>query len=153
MTEPPLVKIKVSLPPNDPSGMDAEWLWGKPVGDASFALQNVPFLIDGLSCEDVVAVRLEDDIFVFDRVLSRSGHSTYRIYAKVDKTDSELNALIEKLRSMHCEFERANSKLLGVNVLPEADIYAVYKVLEDAENLGFMEFDEGHCGHAINPES
>jgi Domain of unknown function (DUF4265) len=152
MSDEQLVKIKIPLHPNDASGVDAEWLWAEPTGQNGFILRNVPFLVDGLSFGDTVAARLDGGAFVFDKVINRGGHSTYRIYAKVDRSSADLESLFETLRSMKCEFERVNNRLVGVDVLPEADIYGVYQALEDGENLGIMEFDEGHCGHPLKPE-
>jgi len=51
--EEDMVKIKIRLPANDASGVDAEWLWTKPEGD-SFVLKNVPIFVYGLSYGDSV---------------------------------------------------------------------------------------------------
>jgi Domain of unknown function (DUF4265) len=93
-----------------------------------------------LSYGDVVKVRLEDDVSVFEDVVRRGGHSTYRIYANSDRRNPDVMKVIQTLEKMHCDMENATDKIVGVDVLPEADIYAVYKVLEDAERTGILEF-------------
>ena len=57
--------------------------------------------------------------------------------------------VLQTLEKMHCEMEPATDTIVNVDVLPEADIYAVYKVLDDAEKEGVLEFQEGHCGHLL----
>lgn len=36
---------------------------------------------------------------------------------------------------------------MSVDVPPPADMYAVYKALEEGESAGLWEFEEAHCGH------
>lgn len=144
-----LVKIKIPLPPNDPSGGDAEWLWAEPEGNNTYVLKNVPTFVKGLSYGDVVKARIEDDVPVFEDVVRRGGHSTYRIYANSDRRNPEVMKVIQTLEKMHSEMENATDKIVNVDVLPEADIYAVYQVLDDAEKAGILQFEEGHCGHPL----
>lgn len=144
-----LVKIKISLPPNDPSGGDAEWLWAEPEGNNTYVLKNVPTFVKGLSYGDVVKTRIEDGVPVFDDVVRRGGHSTYRIYANSDRRSPEVMKVIQTLEKMHSEMENATDKIVNVDVLPEADIYAVYQVLDAAEKAGILQFEEGHCGHPL----
>jgi hypothetical protein len=144
-----LVKIKIPLPPNDPSGGDAEWLWAEPEGNNTYVLKNVPTFVKGLSYGDVVKTRIEDGVPVFDDVVRRGGHSTYRIYANSDRRSPEVMKVIQTLEKMHSEMENATDKIVNVDVLPEADIYAVYQVLDDAERAGILQFEEGHCGHPL----
>jgi hypothetical protein len=144
-----LVKIKIPLPPNDPSGGEAEWVWADPKGNNAFVLRNVPTFARGLSHGDTVKARIENDVPVFEDVVQRGGHSTYRIYAKSDRRSPEVMKVLQTLEKMHCDMEPATDKIVNVDVLPEADIYAVYQVLEDATRAGSLEFEEGHCGHLL----
>jgi hypothetical protein len=149
IVEKDLVKIKIPLPPGDASGGDAEWVWAKPTNNNEFVLKNVPTFAKGLSYDDVITTELVDGSLVFERVLRRGGHSTYRIYGNSDRRDADVVKVARKLEEMHCEMENATNKIIGVDVLPEADIYAVYKILDDAEKAGILEFQEGHCGHPL----
>jgi len=143
-----MVKIKIPLPMNDASGIDAEWLWAEPEGD-SFVLKNVPIFAYGLSYGDSVRIRIEDDVLVFQDIVRRGGHSTYRIYAKSDRSSPEVVNVLTNLEKLCCDLEPATNKIVGVDVLPEADVYEVYRVLEEAERNGILEFEEGHCGHPL----
>jgi uncharacterized protein DUF4265 len=55
----------------------------------------------------------------------------------------------ERLQALGCTYEQASSHLLLVDVPPHADIYAVYVLLEEGENAGVWDFEEGHCGHPL----
>ena len=147
--EEDLRKIKIPLPANDPSGGEAEWVWAKKLENDIFELRNVPTFAKGLSYGDTVRVRFEDNVPLFQDVVRRGGHSTYRIYARSDRRNPEVVHVVQTLEKMHCEVENATDKIIGVDVLPDADIYAVYKALQDAEQTGILEFQEGHCGHPL----
>jgi len=144
-----MVKIKVPLPKDTLAGAEAEWVWAEPQGEGTFALKNVPFYAKGISCEDMVRADPEEGSLVFKGVARRSGHSTYRIYASAGRTTPTVAALLGTLRNMHCDIEPATDKLVGVDVLPEADIYKVYESLAESERAGVIDFQEGHCGHPL----
>ena len=83
-------------------------------------------------------------------VVSRGGHSTYRIFAKKGDENPRVQALLRKLNDLHCGIEGATKKLIAVDVLPEADIRKVYQALEEGEDAGIIDFEEGHCGHPLS---
>lgn len=145
----PLVKVKIPLPPNDPSDGEAEWVWTHPESDGTFVLRNVPTFAMGLSFGDTIETKIENGVPVFEKVVRRGGHSTYRIYAKGSREDPDVMKVLHTLEEMHCDLETATSKIVNVDVLPEADVYAVYQVMNDAERAGILEFEEGHCGHRL----
>jgi hypothetical protein len=101
-----LVKIKIPLPPNDPSGGEAEWLWADPAERNTFILRNVPTFAKGLSYGDTVKTKFEDDVPVFEDVVRRGGHSTYRIYAKSDRRSPEVMNVLLTLEKKHCDLAR-----------------------------------------------
>jgi hypothetical protein len=144
-----MVKIKVPLPPNDASKGEAEWMWADVAGQNRFLLRNVPVFAYGMSYDDEVNTTTVDGVLVFTEVAQHNGHSTYRIYAKTDRHAPEVIALIDRLKALKCEFEMANNKIVAVDVLPEADVDAVYAALDQAEKEGILEFEEGHCGHPL----
>jgi Domain of unknown function (DUF4265) len=151
--EKKMVKVKIPLPTDAPSGGEAEWLWADPEGNNTFTLRNVPTFVKGLSYGDLIKTKNEDGTPVFDAVERRGGHSIYRAYAKSDRSDPELVNVLETLKKMNCDLEPATDKIVNVDVLPGADIYAVYQVLDNAERAGILEFEEGHCGHPLRAKS
>jgi hypothetical protein len=144
-----MVKIKVPLPPNDASGAEAEWMWADIAGENRFLLRNVPVFAFGMSYGDEVNTKTVDGVPVFTDVAQHNGHSTYRIYAKTDRHAPDVVALLERVKGLKCDLEMANNKIVAVDVLPEADVYAVYAALDHAEKQGMIDFEEGHCGHPL----
>jgi Domain of unknown function (DUF4265) len=146
-----LQKIRIDLPDDSWHGVGAEWVWGQRIEDDVYTLKNSPFYATGVSYGDVVKVNDVNGVLSLEGVMSRGGHSTYRIFAKQGQDDPRVRALFKQLNELHCGIEGANKKLIVIDVLPEADIYKVYGALQDAERSGFIDFEEGHCGHRLAP--
>jgi hypothetical protein len=144
-----MVKIKIPLPEDNLAGAEAEWVWAKPHGNDTYAINNVPFYARGISCDDIVKAQVQDGALVFQGIVRHSGHSTYRIYASAGHTAPNVAALVGTLEKMHCDIELATDKLVAVDVLPEADVYKVYEALKEAKRGGTIDFEEGHCGHPL----
>lgn len=142
-------KIRVALPEDAWHKVEAEWLWAEPIEDDIYALRNTPFYALGFSYDDRVKVTDEDGTLTMLGVVSRGGHSTYRIFAKKGQDNPRVQALLRKLNELHCGIEGATKKLIAIDVLPQADIRAVYRTLEEAEHAGTIDFEEGHCGHPL----
>jgi len=144
-----LVKIRIVLPDDAWHKVEAEWLWAEKIKDSIFALRNVPFYAMGLSYDDRVKADEVGGTLTMFGVVSRGGHSTYRIFTKKGYENSTVQALFKKLNELHCDIEIATQKLIAVDVLPEADIHKVFAVLEESEHRGIIDFQEGHCGHPL----
>lgn len=144
-----LMKIRVGLPEDAWHKVEAEWLWAEKIEDSLYALRNVPYYAMGLSYDDRVKVENAGGTLSMLGVVSRGGHSTYRIFAKRGHENAEVQALFTKLNNLHCDIEVATKKLIAVDVLPEADIHKVYAALKESELAGIIDFQEGHCGHPL----
>jgi|SRR5436190_241625 len=144
-----MFKITIPLPQDNLAGATTESVWAEAQGDGTYKVKNVPFYAKGISCEDVVQADAQEGALVFKRVVRRNGHSTYRIYAASGRTAPEVVPLVGRLQQMHCDIEPATDTLVGVDVLPQADIHKVYDTLADAERKGKIDFQEGHCGHLL----
>lgn len=148
--EPGMKKIQILLPDDAWHKVEAEWLWGQQIEDNIYALRNTPFYALGVSYDDRVKVNDVDGYLNMSKIVSRGGHSTYRIFASEGYANSRVQAVIKKLKDLHCSIEGANNKLLAIDVQPEADIYKVYQALKEAKNAGVLDFEEGHCGHPLS---
>ena len=146
VTEQPRTKILVPLPDGSWHGYGTEGLWAEPVSADHFRVLNTPFFAKGLSVDDVVAAKLGTDGYRFDGVVSRSGHSTYRV---IPEGDGDLGPALANLRRLGCTWEEGPDGLLAIDVPPESDIRAVFKALETSMNEGLWDFEEGHVGHVI----
>jgi hypothetical protein len=146
-----MTKMKINLPADTPfASGETETMWVEESPDHTYIVKNVPFFAKGISCEDVVSGRFENEELIFDSVIRRGGHSTYRIFAKNGRNQPEVLTLIDDLKSLGCDIEPATDRLVSVDVLPDADIYSVYDRLQQGEDSGSVDFQEGHCGHHLS---
>ena len=147
-----LVKVILDLS-KDNGPVATESLWAEPAGDCFFRLRNVPFFAYGFSEQDIVRVEGSDGNFVVTRTEERGGHSTYRIFLPTETTKEKFERDWESLKKLGCTYERANRRLVAIDVPPRSDIYTVYAVLEGGEKDGLWEFEEGHCGHTLRGQT
>ena len=142
-----LVKVFFDVPEKDGSVMRTESLWAEPVGGDRYRLRNVPFLVFGFSEQDVITATENNGILKVTGVAVRGGHSTYRLALPEDANEEKFLQEWIPLKELGCTYERATRRYVAIDVPPPADIYAVYKALEEGESAGQWEFEEGHCGH------
>jgi hypothetical protein len=149
LTAKGLVKICLPLKPGEWEDLEAENVWAEDVGTAQYRIANVPFYFYGVSAEDIVSATIIDGLLTFTGVVSRGGHSTYRLLLPDDITIKHRRfvAYWKRLERMGCTFELANRIWLAVDVPPETDIDKVCVVLEDGEKNGAWSYFDGHCGH------
>jgi hypothetical protein len=141
-----LVKVTIALKDD---AYAVETLWAAPVGDGRYQLRNVPFLAYGFSEDDVVTAAEDNGRLVVADVAKRSGHSTYRIFLPEPTDEIVFAPLWKPLADLGCTYERANMRLIAIDVPPDTDVYAVYEVLEHGERAKTWAFEEGHCGHRL----
>ncbi len=143
MTE--LEKITFELPHSDWHGHATESVWAQSMGADLYQMRNVPFYVRGASYGDVVHTRPGVPFPIVDSVVEPSGHSTYRVMSDADVFTRRWPTL----NRYGCTYERADGRLVAIDVPADADIAGVYRALEDGERAGEWDFEEGHCGHRI----
>jgi hypothetical protein len=141
-----LIKLTIDLK-DDVYGV--ETVWSAPLGNGLYRLRNVPFLAYGYSEGDVVNASDVDGRLMVSDVVQRSGHSTYRLFLPQPTDEEAFAPLWEPLADLGCTYERANTRLIAIDVPPQADVYAVYAALERGEQVNQWSFEEGHCGHPL----
>lgn len=149
------VRIRFELNPDDWHKSSAEGLWAKPLAIAgrqlSFELDNSPFFAKGVSYRDVVSAVEREGAYEFAGVISRSGHSTYRL--AIEQEDNAFREWWTRLNDLGCTGERGECqgmKLFAVDVPPTSDIDAVHEILLEGKQLGIWHCEEGHMGHPSN---
>jgi hypothetical protein len=142
-----LVKIVFALPADSVPGGGTETMWAEDTANGAYRLRNIPFYAMGVSLDDLINARQEEDQLVFSGVIARGGHSTYRVFLRDTTTDAQFSRLWEALERLGCSYEGATKRLIAIDVPPEADIHAAYKILQQGEAVGLWDFQEGHCGH------
>lgn len=148
------VRVKVCFPLSDEDrghGVEAENIWAECLGPNSYRVDNIPFYVYGISFDDVVRAGERDGRLVFEAVLSHGGHSTFRVLIK-DEAGYESPAFNSRRRSLEqlgCSFEVAKRRWISIDVPPNCDVFAVYRVLEQGEEQDVWTFEEAHCGHEV----
>lgn len=150
-----MLKVRFELDAFDWHGHASETLWAEPVtDDAQHVLQirNSPFFATGINHLDIVRARFDesDAVGSFIEVIERSGHSTYMLLMRPD--DTRVPSCWKSLQDIGCSYESTHIKLsIGVRLLysvdvsPAADIHEVYEMLEQGEDQGVWQFQEGYA--------
>jgi hypothetical protein len=127
-----MAKVLFELDSTDWHGHGSETLWAEPVqgtDNKTFQLMNSPFFATGVSYLDVVDVTpLEDsdDVFNFERVNKRGGHSTFMIL--FEDAEPRFDAYWASLKTVGCSYEGAHIKLsIGRRHLLSVDVPAFHK--------------------------
>lgn len=143
-----LVKITFRLETGAWHGSATETIWAESVGPGQYRLCNVPFYAFDVSYDDVVRVVEDAGSLLFASVARRGGHSTYRLLVNEVHRD-QLDNFWKQLAECGCTYEEGHRPLLAVDVPAEADIFEVYRRLEEGQLAGAWSFEEGHCGHQV----
>lgn len=142
-------KATIQLEPNSWHGYETESIWVERIGKGVYVVRNVPFYAMGVSHEDVVRVEEQAGVATVTGVIERGGHSTYRFIIPQGIGEETWLAYWTPIERLGCTYERATDRIFAVDVPPASDIYQVYSLLEQGENAGAWEFEEGHCGHPL----
>lgn len=146
-------KVIFELEESDWHNHATESLWSLPRGPKVFQLDNIPFYVYGIALGDIVKVTGGNGNYSFDHVVTRSGHSTYRVFVEESAERAIVEAMILGLVKLGCEIERADDYFIAIDVPPDVDVFAVYTLLEDGEDAQVWDFEEGFCGHPVKSVS
>jgi len=140
------IKVQFSVDPNDQRGVKTESLWAERVGPGRFRILNSPFFLFGISADDVVEAKEVDGDLRFQRVVSRGGHSTYRIFLQHDRTikDADFTTYWEPISGLGATFENADDHFVAVDIPPGKEVAAIYELLDKGEQDGIWAFEEVH---------
>lgn len=141
MTSEDGIRVHVDLP-NHPA-IAGETLWADHVGDDVYRVANVPFWAYGLNHGDLVRATPDTEgVLTIREVVEPGGHRTLRLIfeAALDRARQEdLLGRIYVERSI--TFERANDRLVAVDVWPDADYRGVFEQLEAWADSGLLDFE------------
>jgi Domain of unknown function (DUF4265) len=136
--------IYVSFPLEDGT---FENLHAKRISEDVYELDNSPFYVYDISFKDKFSIKIAQDRILFNEIISRSGHSTYRIKILSGKLHDDFLEFFDDLKKIGCSFEGSNKSeelLYSIDVPSSADIKKVYDILEKKEKDGFWQFEEAH---------
>jgi len=127
-----------------PEGKYSETLWATPMGGDLYRLDNSPFFAYGVSWQDVVeAKKQEDDPFPdFCRCVTKSGNRTVRIVFEESRlSEPGAQSVLAQLVSIGCSYEGMQPRLVSVNVPAEVDLDHVARFLTSQSGLQWEHAD------------
>lgn len=140
-------RVKVVFELNSEAGVSAETMHAVASPGGLYMLDNSAFYAYGISCCDIFKAQEKDGALYFMEVVSRGGHSTYRVKLPAGASHEDFMRSWEELQRMGCSFEGTGNnsrRLYAIDVPPEADVVAVYNYLQKNEDSGVWEFEEAH---------
>jgi len=139
-------KVIFPVDPNDQRGVKTESLWAERVGPGQFRILNSPFFLFGISAADVVEAEEGIDGLRFRNIVSRGGHSTYRVFLQNGRTikHPDFHSYWKPISRLNAMFENADDHLIAVDIPPGTDVAAIYKLLDKGEQDGIWAFEEVH---------
>lgn len=139
-------RVKIRFPVDD-GDKESEWMYALPTGYGSFVLDNSPFYVYCISyCDEFKAKHIDGEL-IFDSIVARSGHSTYRIKIPVDKGHEYFLMYWHELEKLGCSYEGSSvsrARLYSIDIPPNVEVIQAYNVMENFEKKGIWEFEEGH---------
>jgi Domain of unknown function (DUF4265) len=138
-----LEKIYIDLPNDGVVG--GESVWAKPLGGDLFEVRNSPWHAYDVHFGDVVRAipRNADEKPWFREVVKPSGHKTLRVLFPKETPEVEQAGLLDQLSSDGASYERANSRLVAVDVLPGGNYQRVCDRLWAWEQEGLLDYETG----------
>ena len=121
-----------------PESQDREKLWATTVEGGSFRLDSTPFFVKDIAAGDVVsAVRTEEGLYRFERIISRSGNSNFRIWLHDAEPHNSVK-IVEAPRVLGCHVEITLERVIAIDVLPdrENEIWEYLKAGRDRDDWG-----------------
>lgn len=116
-------------------------------GGGQYLLDNSPFHAFDISYGDVFTAEPVDGDLVFSAVVSRGGHSTYRVRLPIGLGHEHFLRHWPLLESLGCTYEGSSAtqaRLYSIDIPPGTDVDAVYRLLEDGERQNLWVFEEAH---------
>jgi len=153
-----LIKIVFELTTAQTMGdVTTETIWAEQIEANGFKVMNTPFHVTGLSFLDVVSARplpAPERLFGFDRVLRKSGRSTYRLFVYPETTLVDFLAAWKRFEALGCSYEQAKgalSALYAIDVPTTADIAEVQGLLREGFEKNLWDVEEADCATPMPP--
>lgn len=142
------VLLRAELSQDDWPNLEAELMSAREVRPSCFVLLESPFYAYGMSRGDTVLATPHHGELSIEKVVERSGHSTYRVF-RTTAQEGDFNKFLNRLRDLGCVVTLRQKRLFSVDVPLKTDADEVYALLEAGEKSDVWEFEEGHCGHPL----
>jgi hypothetical protein len=138
MTEDGFVKIRARVP-ESPSAPLVEGMWGRPLGDDLYRLENAPWFARGLNWGDVIRCAPdpdEGDLLFTVEVVERSGCSSFQLTIGSKAAPEDRLEILRGLEERGAQFEwmenESGDRVYAATVPPDRDAAAVAQYLAHA---------------------
>lgn len=118
-----------------------ETLWAEIISKDTFQVKNIPFYIKGISYDDIIKANNKDELYEYNSIVKKSGHSTYRIIQLANK--EIFTKKLKILEKIGCTYEQGMKALYAIDVPIDTDVNRVYQILEEGEKEMIWDFEEG----------
>lgn len=138
-------RLKTDADGYPPVGFES--LWGVPVGENSYVIDNVPYYICGVSKGDAVATEEVDGELMATGVVARGGHSTLRVFAEEDQAKRSIVQSLKQLGAQ-CSVTEGLS-LFAVHIAADVDFQRIDTFLAsqcDGEHIAYEDACLQHAG-------
>jgi Domain of unknown function (DUF4265) len=103
-----------------------------------YRLNSIPFFAKDLAVNDVVAAsEREGGLLVFESVVIRSGHSTFRIWLTPEKQE-DARTIIDEVRRLGGHAELTLDRLVAVDAPPEKE-KGIWDILKAGQVQGYWD--------------
>ncbi len=141
MADDKLTKVHIDLPNHWAIG--GESMWAKPIADDRYRLENVPFYAYGLNFHDIVRATADapDTILEIREVVRPSGHHTFRCFFDAEISREQQLDYFDVLRPFGATVERADERLVALDLEPDGSYNDVYDQLMEWEAASVLSFE------------
>jgi hypothetical protein len=117
-----------------------ESIWASELGGKLYKIDNIPFFVRGVCCEDVVTATICDGELRFQTVVRRSENSTVRL---IIYDLNEVEAVRSRIRALGCDVEGTGIPgLLAVNV-PRTAMLETMRFIKSGFDQNLWDYEEG----------
>ncbi len=113
-----------------------ESLWAEKVGLNRYRLNNNPFFIYGISCDDTVEAEAMADTAMlrFTKLIGKSGNRTIRVYSERPEIHEDgFIPVLDGIKALGCDYEGFAPRMISINIPPEVDWETVTSFLNQHE--------------------
>jgi hypothetical protein len=122
--------------------VSAETMWALKVNDDRYKIDNIPFYVRGVSCNDIVSAQDRDGRLFFIKVEKDSGHRTVRVI--ITNNDKVVEKDVrEHLKVIGAEIEGVQKGFFALDIPPSADFKEIQTYLSEKHDGQELDYDEG----------
>jgi hypothetical protein len=120
-----------------------EQLWARRLGEGHFEICCIPFFVRDIDLADHVEVFLEEDSYMIQEVVWKSGHYTFRAWFGDTSNPRAPEEVVSKLREFGCLYESYSNNLLSIDAPSEEQARELSGYLATMEHLNSLKYETG----------